>query len=303
MLQLLLQAKEQNMTNQELHEALVEGAKLVREAKLIQIERIAEAQQRGLHFDYGHATIFIYCRRELKYSKGDASRKIGAARVMQAAPEVKDNYLSGSLTLDVINVVSQGLKQKEKESKTKVTDREIKSIIRRIQNMELEEVYQAVSQELDIKLKKKENFRRQKDGSTRATVTFSKELTDDLQRLKEVMSHAMPGATETEIIAYAVRYVLKQKDPMQPKKSRQPRQKPTPQQRKPIPASIRRAVFQRDKCCQWQQNGHTCKSKFQLEPDHIHPVRDGGTNELDNLQLLCRVHNQLKYRNEQGFTH
>jgi hypothetical protein len=79
------------MTNQELHEALIEGAKLVREAKLIQIERIAEAQQRGLHFDYGHATIFIYCRRELKYSKGDASRKIGAVRIMNAAPEVKDN--------------------------------------------------------------------------------------------------------------------------------------------------------------------------------------------------------------------
>jgi hypothetical protein len=297
------------MTNQELHEALIEGAKLVREAKLIQIERIAEAQQRGLHFDYGHATIFIYCRRELKYSKGDASRKIGAVRIMNAAPEVKDGYLSGSLTLDVINVVSQGLKQKEKESKAKVTDREIKSIIRKIQNMELEEVCQVVSQELDIKLKKKENFRKQKDGSTRATVTFSKELTDDLQRLKEVMSHAMPGATETEIIAYAVRFVLKQKDPMQPKKSRQPKPdpQPTPQppstQRKPIPAATRRAVFQRDKCCQWQQNGQKCQSKFQLEPDHIHPVRDGGTNELDNLQLLCRVHNQLKYRNELGFTH
>jgi hypothetical protein len=205
--------------------------------------------------------------------------------------------------LDVINVVSQGLKQKEKESKTKVTDREIKSIIRKIQNLELEEVYQVVSQELGIKLKTKENFRRQKDGSTRATVTFSKELTDDLQRLKEVMSHAMPGATETEIIAYAVKYVLKQKDPMQPKKSRRPQQNPTPQQRKPIPAATRRAVFRKDKCCQWQQNGQKCQSKFQLEPDHIHPVRDGGSNELDNLQLLCRVHNQLKYRNEQGFMH
>ncbi len=68
-----------------------------------------------------------------------------------------------------------------------------------------------------------------------------------------------------------------------------------------VPAQVRRSVHQRDGVCQWvSDNGKKCQSHFQLQVDHKTSRRAGGSDELNNLQLLCSVHNQLKYRKEAG---
>jgi hypothetical protein len=64
--------------------------------------------------------------------------------------------------------------------------------------------------------------------------------------------------------------------------------KPEPEiKRKPIKPSLRFEILKRDdyRC---QMCGATAKNGVTLEIDHIHPVSKGGTNEPDNLQLLCR---------------
>ena len=56
-------------------------------------------------------------------------------------------------------------------------------------------------------------------------------------------------------------------------------------QRKPITASLRHEVFKRDDyTC--QECGNTRKETA-LEVDHIIPVSQGGTDEMDNLRTLC----------------
>ncbi len=72
--------------------------------------------------------------------------------------------------------------------------------------------------------------------------------------------------------------------------------------RKHIANPTRRAVHQRDHCCQWidEVSGRRCNSTFQAEVDHIVPLWAGGENTLDNLRILCRAHNQHKYRQEAG---
>ena len=58
-------------------------------------------------------------------------------------------------------------------------------------------------------------------------------------------------------------------------------------QRKPIKPSLRFEILKRDdyRC---QMCGVTAKDGATLEIDHIHPVSKGGTNDPDNLQVLCR---------------
>ncbi len=74
-------------------------------------------------------------------------------------------------------------------------------------------------------------------------------------------------------------------------------------ERKPISAPVRRAIFQRDQCCQHRnENGSLCKSRHQLEIDHIHPIFAGGSDELSNLRLLCRIHNADRYRRQAGIS-
>jgi hypothetical protein len=62
--------------------------------------------------------------------------------------------------------------------------------------------------------------------------------------------------------------------------------KPKPR-RQPIKPSLRFQVLKRDdyRC---QMCGVTAKDGATLEIDHIHPVSKGGTNDPDNLQVLCR---------------
>lgn len=72
--------------------------------------------------------------------------------------------------------------------------------------------------------------------------------------------------------------------------------------RKAIPLPQKRAIFQRDQCCQWKnpRTGQICGSKFQLQIDHKRPLWAEGQDLPENLQLLCSGHNQLKYRRQAG---
>lgn len=67
-------------------------------------------------------------------------------------------------------------------------------------------------------------------------------------------------------------------------------QKTTP--RIVIPPEVRKYVFQRDRC-QCQSCGKT-QEKTNLEIDHIIPLSNGGSNDISNLQTLCRRCNQRK---------
>jgi len=70
--------------------------------------------------------------------------------------------------------------------------------------------------------------------------------------------------------------------------------------RKAIPLAAKREIHQRDQHCQWRDpiTKRECRSRFQLEVDHRTPVCRGGGNHKENLQILCDVHNRLKWRKE-----
>jgi 5-methylcytosine-specific restriction endonuclease McrA len=59
-----------------------------------------------------------------------------------------------------------------------------------------------------------------------------------------------------------------------------------------IPPEVRKYVFQRDKY-QCQSCGKT-SAETELNIDHIIPLASGGSNDISNLQTLCRNCNQQK---------
>ncbi len=73
--------------------------------------------------------------------------------------------------------------------------------------------------------------------------------------------------------------------------------------RKSLPISTKRIIFNRaqGQCEYRAPNGQRCHSHHQLEFDHIQSISHGGTNTIENLQLLCRHHNQYKVKETHGF--
>lgn len=59
--------------------------------------------------------------------------------------------------------------------------------------------------------------------------------------------------------------------------------------RESIPSYIKDAVWKRDK-----QSCVNCGSNKDIEFDHIIPVSKGGSNSINNIQLLCQKCNRTK---------
>ena len=72
--------------------------------------------------------------------------------------------------------------------------------------------------------------------------------------------------------------------------------------RRYIPLSVCRRVFERDcGCCSFVgPNGERCQSAWDIEVEHIIPFAKGGTNDENNLTLLCRAHNHFRAEQEYG---
>ena len=62
-----------------------------------------------------------------------------------------------------------------------------------------------------------------------------------------------------------------------------------PSNRRAIPTRVRKAVLEKyNGTCAW------CGSREEPEIDHIVPLREGGTNAIENLQVLCKSCNTRK---------
>jgi hypothetical protein len=72
-----------------------------------------------------------------------------------------------------------------------------------------------------------------------------------------------------------------------------------------IPASVRRAVFDRDgeQCSYRDDRGERCCETLGLEMHHLHAHALGGAATLDNLELRCRPHNTLAAEQDFGREH
>jgi hypothetical protein len=62
------------------------------------------------------------------------------------------------------------------------------------------------------------------------------------------------------------------------------------------PERTRRVVWMRDHGkCSYQDSltSQRCESRHLLEIDHVMPVACGGSNDIENLRLVCRAHNTM----------
>jgi 5-methylcytosine-specific restriction endonuclease McrA len=89
-----------------------------------------------------------------------------------------------------------------------------------------------------------------------------------------------------------------------------PRRRPTDEARsqgdppssRHIPASVRRAVRERDRdrCTYLDAEGRRCVERDRLEYHHRRPFGLGGGHEPENVCLMCRAHNVYQAERDYG---
>jgi 5-methylcytosine-specific restriction endonuclease McrA len=299
--------------------ALVDGLKVrVRTERQLTSEIILfiqEIDRRRAYLEYGVPSLFAFLTEVIGYSRSAAQRRVEAARLSFDVPEIHESLKSGELNLSHLSLVAQGIKQKEKETSQKLSLNRRRELLDKIKSKSIETSEIIVAQELDLKIKPHEVCCRQKDESVRVEISFSKEEMTEIKRAQSLLSHQLFSPKYSELVMFLVRDTIKRKDPLQRAYRANPaNQKSTPasvhtqhqnastssRPSRYIQTSKSTSVHERDKTCRWKdpKTQTVCDSTFQLQIDHINPLWAGGTNDFENLQLLCGVHNRLKYELE-----
>ncbi|MFA4875079.1 MAG: HNH endonuclease signature motif containing protein [bacterium] len=158
--------------------------------------------------------------------------------------------------------------------------------------------------------------------------TGSDELRSKIDRARELLRHKYPNAKLEDIIDEALDALLAKKDPEKKierklikSSSRQNSSKSRNSHNgfpltsrgnddihrgantRYIPQHVKDAVWQRDhgRCQYVGADGRRCDERGGLEFDHVKPWAKGGrSNDLENIRLLCRTHNQLAMRSVFG---
>jgi len=264
------------------------------------ISVICDIDKRKLFLELGSSSLFAYLTKKIGYSASAAQRRIEAARLSKEIPEIKEKLKSGTINLSTITLVTQGLREKAKNSI--VTLESKKALILKIENKNTQQAQKILAEELDLPIVNLEKTKIQKDESIRIELTLSKVQNEKLERVRQLTSHIDAGLNWSELIEQLADFYLNKKTVT--KRTSDTVVKNSKEHNvsynRYIPLTLRRKIFERDRSCQWKHSKakEICGSKHQLEIHHQKAIWAGGISSEDNLQLLCRAHNAYTYRNE-----
>lgn len=310
------------LSDQVIHQHMLETSQKERELTLIMISLIEEASRRKFYLDLGFATLYDYLTLGLKYSSGAAMRRISCARLAKEIPEIKTQILDGTLTLSNVSQVEQYIRNEAKHDHVMSTEekKEVLKIVAGKSVRQAESTLGQLSSAPEHHLKDKVKT----VNSTLVQVTFSAtpEFMNQLEECQGLLGHRMPGATIGEILAEMMKFGIAglRKQKFKVKETEHEGQEPLVFEQKGkqeagsvtednfisgvgnnsadyIPAAVKRAVSQRDRgrCVVVNPlTGKVCGSQAKVEFDHYPiPKAMGGPSTVDNLRLACSKCNLL----------
>lgn len=286
-----------------------------RGVSILVLRHIREVEVRRLFVELGYSSMYAYCIKHLKYSESKTMSRLASARLMTELPEIEEKIESGTLNITNLSKV-QSFVRAEKAVQHELSKNEKLSLISELQDKSTREVAKELIQKSHQPALLAEKFQMTSvvlnDGSLNLEYSKFDALLDPenrelLQQFKNLYAHDLPDSSNITVLNFllkkAVQHKKKKLGLIAPKKlaadpnATPPRSPKVSAKRKPLPVAVKRLVWQRaTACCEHidKKLKLRCSSRFALEPDHILPHALGGTDEVSNLQLLCRVHNSRR---------
>jgi 5-methylcytosine-specific restriction endonuclease McrA len=244
--------------------------------------------------ELAYSSLYEYLTKEIKYSEGAAQRRISSARLMREIPQIEKYLQDGSLNLSQVSLAHVAFK-KEKFSQSRKEE-----ILSKILSKNLYETKKVLLAECPNFHIPKAAPMPTREKKVQVTLEFTEEQWQEVQTLMARMSHKVPDQRIESALLYWAREIQKKQSasPPQRRQSVEPKltQKlpPLRRRRRPIPAAVQKIVLTKANYqCEFVSpiTRRRCEAKHFVESDHIIAVALGGSNEIENLQALCRQHN------------
>jgi 5-methylcytosine-specific restriction endonuclease McrA len=309
------------ISNQELQFRLEKLIRIERKTTHLMLWHINEIESRKLFAELGFSSMFEYLTKHFGFGESSAYRRIQSARLLKQIPHLAEKLEEGSLNLTQLTKVQTCLKKEHQ----KVDIQMAEQILEKLENKSSFETEKILAQELNLPMQTIETLTPQKDHSVCLKIYLTEEQMAELQLSKDLLSHALPNATWAEVIFHLAqkhnqKILGKTKKAQNPRDQNQDLQKETEniqaknnpvkpgkltrhffskQARKFIGITVKRKLLQKANYrCEYEDitSGRRCECRYQLQTDHRIPLARGGTNEIENLRILCRTHNLSEAR-------
>jgi 5-methylcytosine-specific restriction endonuclease McrA len=245
----------------------------------------------------------------LGYSPGAAMRRIDAARLLRELPEVAEKFQEGSLTLSQATQIEQASREFKKAKNEKLTTENKRELVLQVENATQKQTEQIIAETLDLPVVPMQKETLHRDQSVTLTITFSQEQMEVLQQAQNMISHSVTSKDWAEALTYLAKREVKRRTCVRSDKMNRldldanAKAEPSASatevnagKRPALPAAVRKTMLHGRASCGYKlANGKTCGSQRFLQIDHIHSWSRGGSHARENLQVLCGVHNRLKY--------
>jgi hypothetical protein len=273
---------------------------------------LAEIEERRLHLLKGFPSMFAFCVNALRFSEGEAFRRIAAARLGRRFPVIHSLLASGEVNLSTLELLRPWL-----------TDQNHEELLAAVAGKGKREVQALIATRFP-RPDRPSSIRRARieplsEARFMVELTASQTLCEKLDVCLDLMSHANPTRDLAVVIERAVDLLLA--DLARTRLGKTKRQRPVPHHgerklrgrasaegarpasiagargAKPsgIARAVRREVHDRDgrQCTYVAEDGRRCEARCFLELDHAVAKALGGSDDATNLRVLCRAHNQL----------
>jgi 5-methylcytosine-specific restriction endonuclease McrA len=269
-----------NLTSLSDHSLLQKTLTLAKEERAILsnvLWHLYEIDQRKLYCEEKCGSLYEYCVKVLKYSEGQASRRVTAARLLKTSPEIQVPIQKGEINLTQLGMINSHVQGMEIDSPG-----EKKKIIAEL----VGEVKGLSTRETDKVLRDKTDQKPQK-----VNLKLEQSSIDKLNEVRALKAHVVNNMDD--LIEMMSAEVMKQWSPSFVTR----KTKAALGKTRYIAVKVREEVRRRDKgrCT-------NCGSTYGIQFDHIHPFSQGGKTTAENLQLLCRNCNQRKGERNNSFS-
>jgi hypothetical protein len=299
--------------------------------RLIQSERdllvsvlhhLREIERRRLFADLGYSSLFDYAVGELKYSEGQAGRRIAAMRLLKdlpadAAARIETKITTGELSLSNVQQASSFFRDQSLAEPRRIINAEDKlQVLELLENKSVRAGQKELLRLSPEFAMPKEKERVITDTATEVRFTMSDALKIKLESVRALlglkganMSYAALFDAMSDLSLAALEAKKFGKKRAQSLQTDLPKEKALPSTQavnnsaaaeaptapsngasnntRYIPQSIKHFVWQRDRgVCT------NCGTRRHLNYDHVRPLALGGGTTPDNLRLLCFQCNQ-----------